>query len=107
MALPIEVKSSLALHSLEYGASNRSTGVFRFYSHLKLAHSLSLSDAKSMAINSKIVERQTWHTYYIMNIVSLMVSVFFYTLKCNKILNPLHKLYSLNTKCSKFAFQQS
>jgi hypothetical protein len=81
--------------------------VFRFYSHLKLALSLSLSDAKITAINSKIVERQTWHTYYLMNMVSLRVSVFLYTLNCNKILNPLRKLYSLNTKCAKFAFQQS
>ncbi len=81
--------------------------MFRFYSHLKLALSLSLSDAKITAINSKIVERQTWHTYYLMNMVSLRVSVFLYTLNCNKILNPLRKLYSLNTKCAKFAFQQS
>jgi len=70
MARPIEVKSSLAGHSLEYGASNRSKGVFRFYSHLKLA--LSLSQEQTLRhINSKIVERQTLHAYDLLNTVSL------------------------------------
>ncbi len=41
MARPIGVKSYLRTESVENGATNRSKGVFRFYSQLKLALSLS------------------------------------------------------------------
>ena len=79
MAHPIGVKSDFKTKSVENGASNRSKGVFRFYSHLKLA--LSLSQEQTLRhINSKIVERQTLHAYDLMNTVSLKDFLYFVTL---------------------------
>ncbi len=98
MAQPIGVKARLiplvSPYSIENGASNRSEVKFSFDIHLNMVRpigaqvclgyivtwswrSLSLSDAKITAINSKIVERQTWHTYYLINIVSFKGFSFF------------------------------
>jgi hypothetical protein len=59
MARPIGVKSYLITESVENGATNRSKGVFRIYSQLKLA--LSLSGMYWNVKNTKIIEVNCIH----------------------------------------------
>ncbi len=64
--------------------------MFKFYSQLKLAlsltHSLSLKQKLRQLMLRLLKGNFAYLLFYLMNIVSLRVLVFFYALKCNKIL---------------------